>query len=87
MDKILKYDDLVKISNALNENGYGCENLTIEIAIHTQKMLNRINNDFFYRSGKKEEERVTSDVSDVNITLNGVKFRYVCDAEKFDQNN
>ncbi len=81
MDKILKYDDLVQISNILNEVGYGCSNVTIEIAIHTQKMLNRINDDFFYKSGKKEEDRVT-DVSDINITLNGVKFRYICDEEK-----
>jgi hypothetical protein len=44
-------------------------------------MLNRINDDFFYKSGKKEEDRVT-DVSDINITLNGVKFRYICDEEK-----
>ena len=45
------------------------------------RMLNRINDDFFYKSGKKEEDRVT-DVSDINITLNGVKFRYICDEEK-----
>lgn len=87
MDKILKYDDLVTISNILNENGYGCDNVTIEIAIHTQKMLNRLNDDFFYKSGRKEEDRVTDDVSDLNISLNGVKFRYICDEEKqVDQN-
>lgn len=88
MDKILKYDDLLKISNLLNENGYGCENITVEIGIHTQKMLNRINDDFFYKSGKKDEERVTNDVSEVNVALNGIKFRYISDEETWlDQNN
>jgi hypothetical protein len=81
MDKTLKYDDLVKISNILSENGYNCSNVTVEIAVHTQKMLNRLNSDFFFRSGLSADKKV-DDVSEINISLNGVKFRYVCDEKE-----
>ena len=49
LKELLKYDDLVKISNILSENGYNCSNVTVEVAVHTQKMLNRLNSDFFFR--------------------------------------
>ena len=81
MDKVLKYDDLVKISNILSENGYNCSNVTVEVAVHTQKMLNRLNSDFFFRSGLSEDKKV-DDVSEINISLNGVKFRYICDEKE-----
>jgi 2C-methyl-D-erythritol 2,4-cyclodiphosphate synthase len=81
MDKTLKYDDLVKISNILSENGYNCSNVTIEIAVHTQKMLNRLNSDFFFRSGLGADKKVEN-VSEINISLNGVKFRYICDEKE-----
>lgn len=81
MDKTLKYDDLVNISNILAENGYNCSNVVMEITVHTQKMLNRLNSDFFFRSGLSSDKKV-DDVSEINISLNGVKFRYVCDEEE-----
>lgn len=81
MDKTLKYDDLVKISNILSENGYNCSNVTVEVAVHTQKMLNRLNSDFFFRSGLSADKKV-DDVSEINISLNGVKFRYICDEKE-----
>jgi hypothetical protein len=81
MDKTLKYDDLVKISNILSENGYNCSNVTVEVAVHTQKMLDRLNSDFFFRSGLSADKKV-DDVSEINISLNGVKFRYVCDEKE-----
>ena len=81
MDKTLKYDDLVKISNILSENGYNCSNVTVEIAVHTQKMLNRLNSDFFFRSGLSADKKVEN-VSEINISLNGVKFRYICDEKE-----
>ena len=81
MDKTLKYDDLVKISNILSENGYNCSNVTVEVAVHTQKMLNRLNSDFFFRSGLSADKKI-EDVSEINISLNGVKFKYVCDEKE-----
>lgn len=81
MDKTLKYDDLVKISNILSENGYNCSNVTVEVAVHTQKMLDRLNSDFFFRSGLSVDKKVEN-VSEINISLNGVKFRYICDEKE-----
>lgn len=81
MDKTLKYDDLVKISNILIENGYNCSNVTVEVAVHTQKMLDRLNSDFFFRSGLSVDKKVEN-VSEINISLNGVKFRYICDEKE-----
>lgn len=81
MDKTLKYDDLVKISNILGENGYNCSNVTVEVAVHTQKMLDRLNSDFFFRSGLSVDKKVEN-VSEINISLNGVKFRYICDEKE-----
>lgn len=81
MDKTLKYDDLVKISKILSENGYNCSNVTVEVAVHTQKMLDRLNSDFFFRSGLSVDKKVEN-VSEINISLNGVKFRYICDEKE-----
>ena len=81
MEKILKYDDLIEISNLLCERGFDYNNVTIEINIKTKKMLNRISNDFFYRSGKPETEKPT-DIREFMVNVNGVKFKYTCDEKE-----
>lgn len=77
-DKIYSYDDLVKISNLLTENNLSYDNLTIDIGIKTQKMLDRINYDLFHNLNPKSNETVKS-VDEIIISINGVKFRYFLD--------
>lgn len=77
MGKIFDYNDLLSISNLLLENGYNYDNLTIEIDVPTLKMLNRLNDDFFFKSGIEDNKRVKN-VRDFSVNMNGVKFRYIC---------
>lgn len=74
-EMVLKYDDLVTISNALTELGYDQSNITVNIGIRTKKRLNRLNDDFFYKSGLPEEERV-KDVSEINVVIGGISYHY-----------
>lgn len=74
-DIVLKYDDLIKLSNSITELGYDHSNITVNIGIRTRERLNRLNDDFFFKSGLPEEQRIT-DVSEININVGGITYHY-----------
>ena len=82
MDKILKIEDIIKIAEAIADAGYIENKLIIDIGVKTQKLLNRINEDYFLRN-KEEKKEKTANVDEVNVTINNIRFRYYLD----DQNN
>lgn len=85
-DIVLKYDDLIKLSNAITELGYDHSNITVNIGIRTKERLNRLNDDFFYRSNLPEEQRI-KDVSEININIGGITYHYyVIEELKTDEN-
>lgn len=76
MTNILHYDDLIKISNALTESGYGPETeMEITIPIRTQQYMNRINDDFAFKLGINEEEK-SKDPQEIKISIGGFTYRY-----------
>ena len=78
---VLKYDDLIKLSNAITELGYDQSNITVNIGIRTKQRLNRLNDDFFFKSGLPEEERL-KDVSEINVVIGGIQYHYYVKEEE-----
>lgn len=74
--QIIKYDDVLKIASFLKENGYDKYGLTISSVIETKDMLNKINEDFYYRIyGNNNEKPMYSD--EINISVEGINFNYI----------
>lgn len=71
---ILNGEDLEKISNLLEDNGYGQSNIVILIKVKNKEVISRINDDFFYRNN---EEGTPPDVDEINVKVGNVSFKYV----------
>ena len=71
---ILNGEDLEKISNLLEDNGYGQSNIVILIKVKNKEAISRINDDFFYRNN---EEGTPPDVDEINVKVGNVSFKYV----------
>ena len=52
--QIVKLEDIVKLSQILNENGFANKDITINIGVKTLEMLNRINEEIYFRNSNKE---------------------------------
>lgn len=75
MKGILKYEDVVKISDFMKENGY--ENmLTVVNEIENQETMNLINDDYFYRFRTDDMTEPTYN-DNISVECNGTKFLYV----------
>ena len=77
---ILKFDDLVNISNALWQAGYGEERFNILIPVENKEILDKLNEDFHYRFNQDGE--INFDVDDINIKIGRHSFTYYVDSEK-----
>ena len=75
---VLKSDDLEKIAALLSDNGYKDSNITIVINARTKDILDRVNEDFFYRNN---QEGTPPDVNEVNVDINGIHFKYVVEED------
>lgn len=73
---ILKYDDILKISTFFKENGY--EGFDIELVnyLPNDKLLNRVNDDFFYRINRGEGEKPEDNTDEVSVKVGEYKFTY-----------
>ena len=79
MNKILRQDDILKIGKLLSENGYSDFGLAIVNYVDDQETLNKINEDFFYRSDEhkeKKEEDFDYECAGVNVNCNGIDFKF-----------
>ena len=73
--KFPRIEDLMEIAQSINDMGFLDGNITIFIEVDDKKILNRINDDFFYRYKDEKAEKV-DDVTEVNVSVNGVQFIY-----------
>ena len=71
---MLNAEDLEKISELLEDNGYGQSNVIVVIPVQSKSILSRINDDFFYRNN---EEGTPPDVDEVNVKVGNVRFKYM----------
>lgn len=75
---LLNTEDLEKISNLLEDNGYGQSDITVVINVRSRDILSRINDDFYYRNN---EDGIPPDVDEINVTVGNVKFKYIINEE------
>lgn len=73
-NRLLKLNDIAKIASSLIEMGYKDSGLSVSIPIRTQIMLNKINDEMFKKFGINENK--VTDVSEVNLNIMGINFRY-----------
>ena len=75
--KYLTYDDMMKIAGFLYENGYGEYGITVENEILSKEMLDKINEDIFYRYVKGDDKDAKPEYADIiNVNINNIRFRY-----------
>lgn len=75
--RVLKFEDLVNISNALYREGYGEDGLTVKIPVPNAAIMARVNEEYKYKFELGEE--VDDDVNEVNIRIGGFNFNYYID--------
>lgn len=75
MNKILRAEDLMEISNFFLDKKYNNENVTILIEVEDEHELNRVNDDFYYRFNDGKDI-IDEDFSSVDINIGGIKFKY-----------
>lgn len=81
---ILKYEDLIKIAQFLYDNGYDGYDITIENKVRTKGVLDKVNEEFFYRANP-DTQNAPDECDVVNIDINGFKFRYISSDEDENQ--
>lgn len=79
---IINIDELIKLSQFLVENDYHKKNITVNFGIKTRELLNRINEDIYYRNTEKKE--TLKDVDEIILNINGITFKYVLDENGFE---
>lgn len=72
--QIVKLDDIIKLSQILNENGFANKDITINIGVKTPEMLNRINEEIYFRNSNKENNLKI--VDEIILNVGGYKYKY-----------
>lgn len=72
--QIVKLEDIVKLSQILNENGFANKDITINIGVKTPEMLNRINEEIYFRNSNKDNNLKI--VDEIILNVGGYKYKY-----------
>jgi hypothetical protein len=76
----VKLEDIVKLSQMLNENGFANQDITINIGVKTPEMLNRINEEIYFRNSNKENNLKI--VDEIILNVGGYKYKYYVNNEE-----
>lgn len=76
--KIPMLDELFKISETVknNLNGLEPENIFVNILVD-KTVINKINEEFYYRNNPNAENDSFQNADEVEVIVNGIKFRYM----------
>ena len=72
--QIVKIEDIIKLSKFLSENGFVDKDITINIGVKTPEMLNRINEEIYFRNSNKENE--LKSVDEIILNVGGYTYKY-----------
>lgn len=72
--QIVKIEDIMKLSKFLSENGFTDKDITINIGVKTPEMLNRINEEIYFRNSNKENE--LKSVDEIILNVGGYTYKY-----------
>lgn len=73
---LLKYDDVLKISAFLKENGYASDSIEIVNYLPNIKMLNRVNDDYFYRLNGGSGDKPDDNTDEITVNIGECFFTY-----------
>ena len=76
MRPVIKFEDVMKITSFLKENGYDRYGLTISSEVATRDALNKLNEDFFSRSDEKDRGSEVIYGDEISVNVDGVTFIY-----------
>ena len=75
--RILKLEDLIKLSKILTDNGFNNADMEIIVNISTNTLLNKINEDLYSRNNSSDKDSIVENVDEINLCLNNINFKYV----------
>lgn len=75
--RVLKFEDILKISAILEENGFSDANMTVVLGVASQALLNKINEDLFIRNKGENDGEIKSNVSEIDVNVNNINFKYI----------
>ena len=75
---IAKLDDLINLSNLLNENNYSDKVSEIIFKVKTNEILNKINEDIYFRNKTSDSPPLTH-VDEILLNINNIKFKITVD--------
>ena len=78
--QLVKLEDIIKLSKILNENGFTNSDITINIGVKTSEILNRINEEIYFRNSSKEHELKT--VDEIILNVGGFTYKYYINGDK-----
>ena len=80
---LFKIEEVAKIASVLNENGYSNQGFDIVIPVPNIELLNKINEELYYKNNGKESGFDIERVDEINLNIYGISFKYVvCDDEQ-----
>ena len=93
-EKILTYEDILKIGTFLCKEGYEDRDITIRIGVKDKALLEKLNEDFYYRTtqplrelnekegaNKQEIPPITEGVGEISVNVGNIVFNYVLKPE------
>lgn len=72
--QIVKLENIMKLSQFLNENGFANTNITINIGVKTPELLNRINEEIYFRNSNRDNE--LKSVDEIIVNIGGFTYKY-----------
>lgn len=76
----LNGDDLYQIAFAIKNAIKNFDYNNINIIIKTPpEMINKINEDFYYRNNPNSSQVELDDVDEIDVNVNDIKFKYIVD--------
>lgn len=75
LNQLIKYDEAVKIAAIFKENGFDRLEFSILIEVDDKRMLDKVNEDYFYITPENREKKPEYG-DEVVVDIDGIKFVY-----------
>lgn len=85
LNRLIKYDEAVKIATIIKENGLDYLDFSILTEVDDKRILDKINEDYFYVTPENREKKPEYG-DEVVVNIDGIKFIYRI-KEEDDQNS
>lgn len=83
--QITKLENIIKLSEILKQNDFSNVNMEIIFKIKNIELLNRINEDIYYKN-KTNDTPPIKHVDEIVLNINGIKFKYILDENTVENN-